>query len=384
MTFLSDNLYWLIPLLLAALAAGAFVLLGRPKEPPKELPQQPAPEGPSVPVSRPEPVPPPVAGPPVTIAPVPVPEPVPAPAPEEPTTPDYEGGFRKTRGVFSRLKAILTGHPQIDPSIWEDLEELLVTADIGVKTTEMLLSQVKAQKPRDPAAVRIELRNALARILQSVQHEDALHSGLRPRVVMIAGVNGVGKTTTIGKLAHRYRQEGFSVMLGAADTFRAAAVEQLDSWCQRVGAEIVKGKENSDPSGVAFEAAAQAKTKNMDVLIVDTAGRLHTKSNLMEELKKTKRVIGKALEGAPHETWLVIDGTTGQNALAQVKEFHQALTLTGLVVTKLDGTSKGGALISIINEFKLPVRYIGVGERLADLTPFDPNRYLDEIFRESV
>lgn len=388
------NLVWI---LLAAVAVVAIALLlkrkpsGLPPPRPEETPEAPelppaadsaaAPAAPSVPATA--------AAPAEALEPVSAPSPSPEPAPEqipaqeEPAAPDYDGGFRKTRGLFARLKSILTGRPSIDPSIWEELEELLITADVGIKTTEALLSRIKAQKPKAPEAVRQGIRNGLLGILTSVQHPDNLHSGPKPRVVMIAGVNGVGKTTTIGKLAHRYRSEGFSVLLGAADTFRAAAVDQLDVWCKRVGAEIVRGKENSDPSGVAFDAAAKAKADQVDVLIIDTAGRLHTKTNLMEELKKTKRVIGKALEGAPHETWLVIDGTTGQNAINQVREFHNSLELTGLVVTKLDGTSKGGALISIVNEFKLPVRYIGIGERLADLTPFDPVRYIDEIFRES-
>ncbi len=386
MEFVHDNLIWLVPLLLVAGISAVTLLRKKAPERPAELPAKAPGEVPRPAASKTEPVPEasaPVE--PVAETPRAVPAPVPAPKPpaEEPSTPDYDGGLKKTRGLFARLKSILTGQPAINQATWDGLEELLITADIGVKTTESLLAQVKAKKPKDADEVRIELRNGLLRILNSVQHEDALHSGPVPRVVMIAGVNGVGKTTTIGKLANRYRKEGKSVMLGAADTFRAAAVEQLDTWCQRVGAEIVRGKENSDPSGVAFDAAAKAKEKNVDVLIIDTAGRLHTKTNLMEELKKTKRVIGKALEGAPHETWLIVDGTTGQNAINQVKEFHQALTLTGLVVTKLDGTSKGGALISIVNEFKLPVRYIGIGERLADLTPFDASRYLDEIFKES-
>ncbi len=383
------NLVWI---LLAAVAVVTIALLLRRKpselppphpeeapEPSETLPPAPAEVPTPLSVSPAEEAPQPALAPPPTQPPAP--EPV--PGPEEPTTPDYDGGFRKTRGLFARLKSILTGNSSIDPSIWEELEELLITADIGVKTTETLLSQVKAKKPKDPDTVRQGIRNGLLGILTGVQHPDNLHSGTKPRVVMIAGVNGVGKTTTIGKLAHRYRSEGLSVLLGAADTFRAAAVDQLDVWCKRVGAEIVRGKENSDPSGVAFDAAAKAKAEQVDVLIIDTAGRLHTKTNLMEELKKTKRVVGKALEGAPHETWLVIDGTTGQNAINQVREFHNALQLTGLVVTKLDGTSKGGALIAIVNEFKLPVRYIGIGERLADLTPFDPARYIDEIFRES-
>lgn len=381
MEFIHQNLYWIVPLALAlGFLAAAFIWK---RLPPPEVSssgqETPPPEQPDAETVQAVPAP---AAPPA-LPPSPVTEPEPsAPVREEPATPDYDGGLKRTRGIFARLRSILAGQPAIGPSTWDDLEELLITADIGVKTTEALISQVRAKKPKDPDAVRQELRVAILKILETVEHADPVQTGLKPRVVMIAGVNGVGKTTTIGKIAHHYRKAGLSLMLGAADTFRAAAVDQLDVWCQRTGAEIVRGRENADPSGVAYESVEQAKKRGMDVLIVDTAGRLHTATNLMEELKKVKRVIGKAMEGAPHEVWLVVDGTTGQNAISQVREFHQALALTGLIVTKLDGTSKGGALISIVNEFRLPVRYIGVGERLADLTPFDPGRFVSEIFRE--
>jgi fused signal recognition particle receptor len=309
-------------------------------------------------------------------------------------------GLAKTRGgLMGRLNAIFGGEKQLDSKVLADLEEALLSADIGVKTSMQLLDMARdglarkelsdADKIKSAMKVAIEkmvtLKNGHA--TTASQEEDG-SAGRRaeaegrsiPKVWMIVGVNGAGKTTTIGKLAAALAQQGKKVVLGAADTFRAAATEQLDVWAQRSGAQIVKGSEGSDPGAVAFETVKKARESGSDCALIDTAGRLHTKAPLMEELKKVKRVLEKAQAGAPHEVLLVLDSTNGQNAIAQARQFNEALGVTGIVLTKLDGTAKGGVVIGICDELKIPVRYVGVGEAVADLRPFDPHEYVEALF----
>ena len=296
-------------------------------------------------------------------------------------------GLEKTRGGFmARLSALLST-PQLDEKVLAELEEVLFTADIGVKTATALLAQarekVRKKEASDPARLRAALRDEVERIvtLPSGAGPDGLTPpAARPHVIMVVGVNGSGKTTTIGKLAAKLQAAGRSVLLGAGDTFRAAAGEQLEIWAERVGAPCVRGKDGADPASVCFEAVKEGVGRGAEVVICDTAGRLHTKAPLMEELKKVKRVIGKAAEGAPHEVLLVLDSTNGQNAIAQARQFHEALGVTGLVLTKLDGTAKGGVVIGICDELKLPVRFVGVGEKVADLRPFDPREFVEALF----
>ncbi|HSM92024.1 MAG TPA: signal recognition particle-docking protein FtsY, partial [Anaeromyxobacteraceae bacterium] len=298
-------------------------------------------------------------------------------------------GLEKTRGGFvARLSALLGGGKPVDEAILADLEEVLFTADIGVKTASRLLEavreRIRSKELHDAGKVRAALREEIRRILSldgKVSGEQALTVGdARPWVVLIVGVNGSGKTTTIGKLAAKLKGNGHSVLLGAGDTFRAAAGEQLEIWAERVSAPIVRGKEGGDPAAVCFEAVQRGVAEKVDVVLCDTAGRLHTKAPLMEELKKVKRVVTKACAGAPHETLLVLDSTTGQNGIAQARQFHEALGVTGLVLTKLDGTAKGGVVIGICDELKLPVRYVGVGEAVGDLKPFDPDAFVEALF----
>jgi fused signal recognition particle receptor len=295
----------------------------------------------------------------------------------------YQRGLEKTRGGFmARLNGLLFGGRALDPSLVDELEELLVTSDIGIKTTTRLLGDLRGQLSRkelqDPEAVRAALRQKVVDLVGAPPPPLAFDK--QPLVIMVIGVNGVGKTTTIGKLAARFRAEGKKVVLAAGDTFRAAAVEQLGVWAERSGAELIKGPENGDPASVAFEAVATAKRLGADVCIADTAGRLHTKVNLMEELKKVRRVMDKALPGAPHEVILVLDATTGQNAITQAEQFTSIAQVSSIVLTKLDGTAKGGVVVAICDALKLPVRYIGVGERVEDLRDFDPKVFVDALF----
>ena len=290
-------------------------------------------------------------------------------------------GLTATRGGFmARLKAIFAGKKEIDPTILEQLEEVMLTSDVGVKTTQAILERLRDQmnksELRDTDAVWAALRAEATRILSI----PAPRPTGKPLVVLMVGVNGVGKTTTIGKLATKWNADGKKVMLAAGDTFRAAAVQQLEVWGKRVGAEVVKGKEGADPGAVAFEATKKAQEAQADILLVDTAGRLHTKVNLMDEIKKVKRTIAKAFDGAPHETLLVIDATTGQNALTQAALFKEALDLTGLILTKLDGTAKGGVVLGVCDELKVPVRYIGLGERAEDLREFVAVDFVEALF----
>ena len=300
-------------------------------------------------------------------------------------------GLEKTRGGFmARLNALFTGGRAVDDKVLAELEEVLFTADIGVKTATDLLEsareRVRRKELSDPARLRAVLREDVERIL-SVDGAGDAASGIapgseRPHVIMVVGVNGSGKTTTVGKLAAKIRQGGRSVLLGAGDTFRAAAGEQLEIWAERVGAPLVRGKEGSDPASVCFDAVKRGVDERVDVVVCDTAGRLHTKTPLMEELKKVKRVMAKAQPGAPHEVLLVLDATNGQNAIAQARQFHEALGVTGIALTKLDGTAKGGVIIGICDELRLPVRYVGVGEKVADLRPFSPHEFVEALFAE--
>jgi fused signal recognition particle receptor len=349
----------------------------------------------------------PEAAPAVVVVEVPkqvvVPAPAPAPAPE-PTAPapatkpvtsslpsvapagrSLSDGVAKTReGFIGRLTKVLFRKKEIDKDIVGELEEVLFTSDIGVKVAEKLLAvareSLNAKQITDPAAVEAAIRAEILKIL-TLNAPPVDVTNAKPFVLMVVGVNGVGKTTTIGKLAARYRREGHGVVLAAGDTFRAAAVEQLQVWGERSGAKVIAGKENGDPASVAFEAVKAAQADGAQIVIADTAGRLHTKVNLMEELAKVQRVIGKAQEGAPHEVWLVLDATTGQNALQQARQFGSVLKgLTGIVLTKLDGTAKGGVIIGIADELKVPVRYIGIGEGVDDLRPFDADAFVDALF----
>jgi fused signal recognition particle receptor len=328
--------------------------------------------------------------PPAQVLPFPTPAaPVekPAPPPVRKADAALASGLARTRaGWVSRLGGLFSGRKEIDPALVDEIEKVLLTADIGVRTSQKLLEEIRGslgkKELKDPAAVWTFLRQRTAEIL-AIDAPPVDLGASRPFVLLVIGVNGSGKTTTIGKLAAKLRAQGKSVILAAGDTFRAAATEQLEIWGQRVGAPVVRGKEGADPSSVLFEAIKRGKAENVDVVIADTAGRLHTKANLMEELQKVRRVIGKAHEGAPHETWLVIDSTSGQNAIAQAQMFTQAMQVTGIVLTKLDGTAKGGVILGIADQLKLPVRYIGVGERVDDLRDFDPAEFVEALLDEA-
>ncbi|MFH1479968.1 MAG: signal recognition particle-docking protein FtsY [Pseudomonadota bacterium] len=294
-------------------------------------------------------------------------------------------GLSKTRsGLTGRLDQLFFGKREIGEGLLEELEEILFTSDLGVTTTQELLALIQTGVAKKELDDPSKLKNALKQhILSFLDVPDVVHnrplSG-EPFVVMVIGVNGVGKTTTIGKAAHLFKTEGNKVMLVAADTFRAAAIEQLAIWGERVGAEVVRQKHGSDPSAVVFDALSAALSRQTDVVIIDTAGRLHTKINLMEELEKIQRVANKRLPGAPHEVWLVLDATTGQNAIAQAEMFNRALGVTGLILTKLDGTAKGGIVVGISHQLKLPVKFIGIGEKIDDLHPFYPGEFVEAIF----
>jgi fused signal recognition particle receptor len=296
-------------------------------------------------------------------------------------------GLEKTRGGFmARLEALLAGERAVDDAVLAELEEVLFTADIGVRTAAALLEsareRVRRRELSDPVRLKQALRDEIERILaRGAEGARPLGPGPeRPWVIMVVGVNGSGKTTTVGKLAAKLRERDLRVLLGAGDTFRAAAGEQLEVWAERVGAPVVRGKEGADPASVCFEAVQRGAAEGADVVILDTAGRLHTKAPLMEELKKVKRVVAKAGAGAPHEVLLVLDATNGQNAISQARQFHEALEVTGIALTKLDGTAKGGVVIGITDELGIPVRYVGVGERVADLQEFSPSAFVRALF----
>ncbi|MCU0685047.1 MAG: signal recognition particle-docking protein FtsY [Polyangiaceae bacterium] len=299
---------------------------------------------------------------------------------------DLRKGLSRSReGFFGRLVALVSGRASIDPALVDELEEVLVSADVGVKGTTKILERLREVVGRegasDPGQVWEALRAEATRMLE--RGSGGLTSSARPTVVMLVGVNGAGKTTTIGKLATKLKGEGKKVVLAAGDTFRAAAVQQLEAWGKRVGCEVVRGKDGADPASVAFEAVQKGKAEGADLVLIDTAGRLQTKAPLMEELRKVARTLGKAADGAPHEVWLVLDATTGQNALSQAKQFGETLPLTGLVLTKLDGTAKGGIVLSICEEMGVPVRYIGLGERADDLHEFVPSEFVEALFGDA-
>lgn len=302
---------------------------------------------------------------------------------EDESTKTYEKGLAKSRKAFaSRLDELSKRYSKIDSSYFEELEEILIEADVGVslsiKLCEELLEKAKEENLVEP----VKINEALIDLMfvdyatSGSEIENEINFSSKPTVLLVEGVNGVGKTTTIAKLAYRYKNKGKKVMLVAADTFRAGAVEQLKVWASRLDVPIVFGAPESDPASVAFDGARRAKTENIDLLIVDTAGRIQTKSNLMQELGKISRVLNKEIEGAPQETFLVIDATTGQNGVIQAKAFKEVSSLSGIVVTKMDGTSKGGIILSIRDELGVPVRFMGLGERMEDLEEFDLSKYL--------
>ncbi len=297
-------------------------------------------------------------------------------------------GLTKTRDkIFNKISETVTGKAVIDEITLEEMEEILITSDIGfdlaMKIVEEVRKRLKTEKDRSGenvlAIVKEVLEDELEHSLSSREYSPAVEA-YKPFVILIVGVNGAGKTTTIGKLAHNFKMSGWKVVVGAADTFRAAANEQLEIWAERAGVPIISKHQGADPSSVAYETIEEAIKINADVVMIDTAGRLHTKVNLMEELKKIKNVIQKKLPNAPNEIFLVVDGTTGQNAVQQGKEFTKVTELTGLIVTKLDGTAKGGVIFQICRELSVPVRYIGVGEGIEDLQNFDPKMYVEAIF----
>lgn len=306
--------------------------------------------------------------------------------PQEPTLLEkLKAGIEKTRtGLVDRIEEAIGGEREINAELLDELEYALVTADIGVRTTTEILDSIRARVSRhlidDPSELKKLIREHLLEVLQSSERPMA-HVDEPPAVVMVVGVNGAGKTTTIGKLAHRYKGEGRSVLLCAADTFRAAAIEQLEVWGQRTDTDVIRQKQGADPSSVMFDALQAAKSRGTDYIIVDTAGRLHTKDNLMAELEKMRRTAKKVIADAPHEVLLVLDATTGQNGLEQARRFTESSGVTGIVLTKLDGTAKGGVVVAITRELGLPIRYIGVGEKIDDLLPFDPETFINSIFQ---
>lgn len=298
----------------------------------------------------------------------------------------------KTRSALSSsVGEILLGERRIDPTLLSKLETALLSADIGVRTTREILDGVRDKVDRqdlsDAAQLKSEIKAHLVRVLSGAERSAPTTAGIAvspngsgPRVIFVVGVNGAGKTTSIGKLAHRLRQDGRSVILCAADTFRAAAVEQLEIWAQRNGVEIIKQKPGADPAAVVYDAVAAGRARSADAVIVDTAGRLHTKHNLMAELEKMKRTAAKVVPGAPHDVLLVLDATTGQNGLAQAREFTSTVGVTGIILTKLDGTAKGGIVVAIARELGLPIRFVGTGEKIGDLVPFDAETYVNSLF----
>ncbi|MDA8235981.1 MAG: signal recognition particle-docking protein FtsY [Clostridia bacterium] len=293
-----------------------------------------------------------------------------------------EGLTKTSQNFVEKIETLVTGRKHIDEELYEELEEILIQADVGVNTSmelvEAVRKKVRERKVEDPAELKDILQEEISAILDEGKSPLNLIEGLT--VIVVVGVNGVGKTTTIGKLANWLKEEGRKVLLAAGDTFRAAAIDQLEIWSNRAGVEVIKHNEGADPAAVAYDAVQAAKARKVDCLIVDTAGRLHTKTNLMEELKKVKRVIERELPGAPHEVLLVLDATTGQNAVSQAKLFGEAAGVTGIALTKLDGTAKGGVVISIKRELNVPVKFIGVGEGMDDLREFDSRDFAQALF----
>jgi fused signal recognition particle receptor len=294
-------------------------------------------------------------------------------------------GLSKThQGFVEKIDQLFLGKKEIDQDVLDELEELLFEADLGVKTSGQLIEGVRQGLRRgelqEPEKVKEFIKQEILRILKSGEKPLFIDLQTKPFVFMVVGVNGGGKTTTIGKIAHQYTLQGKKVLVGAADTFRAAAVEQLEIWANRVGADLIKQSKGSDPSAVAFDSIHAAKARGIDLVFIDTAGRLHTKVNLMEELKKVKRIVGRECLGAPHEILLVLDATTGQNAISQAKLFNEAVGVTGIALTKLDGTAKGGIIVGITEELRIPIRYIGVGEGIDDLKEFNATEFVQALF----
>ncbi len=294
-------------------------------------------------------------------------------------------GLAKTRaGIMSSVEQVLKGFSSIDEELYESLEEALIMADLGVQTSSAIIDNLREYVKKEKLHNAEEVKNAIIKIISDMLEEETQELTLpNPSVILVIGVNGVGKTTTIGKLTNIYKNEGRSVLLAAADTFRAAAIDQLEIWGQRNGVNVIKHQENSDPAAVVFDAVQAAKARKTDILICDTAGRLHNKKNLMQELKKISKIISNQYENAHIEVFLVLDAATGQNALQQAKLFKEVADITGIILTKLDGTAKGGVVISIKNELNIPVRFIGVGEGIDDLQPFDPHGFAKALFDES-
>ena len=295
-----------------------------------------------------------------------------------------KAGIQKTRaGLVDRIEDVLAGKTEIDAELLEELEYTLITSDLGVRTVEDILERIRQRVDRKTAGDAAEIRNLIREQLLEILAASEIPIRLvatAPAVVMIVGVNGSGKTTSIGKLAHRFLGEGRKVLLCAADTFRAAAIEQLEVWAQRAGVDMIRQKTGADPSAVVFDALQAAKARGVDYVIVDTAGRLHTKENLMAELEKMRRTCNRVVPGSPHEVWLVLDATTGQNGLEQARKFTESAGVTGIVLTKLDGTAKGGVVVAIARELNLPIRFIGVGEKVEDLLPFEPDKFVASLF----
>ena len=295
-----------------------------------------------------------------------------------------KAGIQKTRsGLMEKLEDAVSGRKEIDADVLEEVEYALITADIGANTTAEILERIRQRVERhqlgDAGEIKTLIREHLLEILEATERP-LPQVAQPPAVIFVVGVNGAGKTTSIGKLTRRLQSEGRSVLLCAADTFRAAAIEQLEVWAQRTGAEIIKQQTGADPSAVAFDAVQAARARKVDYVIIDTAGRLHTKTNLMAELEKMRRTVSRVIPDAPHEVLLVIEATTGQNGLEQARKFTETSAVTGIILTKLDGTAKGGVVVAISRELNLPIRYVGVGEQLDDLLPFDPAQFVASLF----
>jgi fused signal recognition particle receptor len=307
---------------------------------------------------------------------------------------DLSKGMEKTReGVFSKIAKVIAGKSRVDDEVLDNLEEILISSDVGVDTTIRIIERIEARVARDKylgtEALNRILKEEIIALLAEQQLDEKLAFGFdipkseMPYVIMVVGVNGVGKTTTIGKLAYQLKEQGKKVFLGASDTFRAAAVDQLKIWSERVGVPIISQGMGADPASVAFDTCKSAVANAADVVIIDTAGRLHNKINLMNELSKIKRVMDKVIPGAPHEILLVLDGSTGQNAFEQAKQFTAATDVNALAITKLDGTARGGVVIGISDQFKIPVKYIGIGEKMQDLQPFDRETFVESLFEQT-
>ena len=294
-------------------------------------------------------------------------------------------GLTKTReGMVQKIREVIRRRPEIDEETLEEIEEILIEADIGVEPTLRIIDQLRERfetgEPVENPEIQEFLEEEIRKILLPSDTAPSIAITTKPHIILVVGVNGVGKTTTIGKMAHKLSREGKKVLFAAGDTFRAAAIDQLGIWADRTGSDIVQHQPGADAASVAFDAIQAARARDIDVVLIDTAGRLHTKINLMEEVKKIRRVVAKAMPGAPHETLLVLDATTGQNAVIQAKQFHSTVELTGLVLAKLDGTAKGGVIIAIADELDLPVRYVGLGEGVEDLHDFDPENFVRALF----